>query len=87
VVFGGAPIVFRNCNGFWVLLIFRNYFWRPGGIVVGFLSKVTHQCFRGPAAGLTAIILTVPLGAFDISFNETFLSQDLFNLLLGLLKR
>jgi MFS superfamily sulfate permease-like transporter len=38
-----------------------------GGIVVGFLSK-SHISVSGPAAGLTAIILTAitDLGAFDI---------------------
>jgi MFS superfamily sulfate permease-like transporter len=53
-----------------------------GGIVVGFLSR-SHISVSGPAAGLTAIILTITdfdFGAFDIFLTAVFL-RDLFNLL------
>ena len=45
-----------------------------GGIVVGFLSK-SHISVSGPAAGLTAIILTAitDLGAFDIFLTAVFI--------------
>jgi len=57
-----------------------------GGIVVGFLSK-SHLSVSGPAAGLTAIILTAitDLGAFDILLTAVFIA-GIFQLLLGFLK-
>jgi MFS superfamily sulfate permease-like transporter len=57
-----------------------------GGIVVGFLST-SHISVSGPAAGLTAIILTAitDLGAFDIFLTAVFIS-GLFQLALGFLK-
>jgi MFS superfamily sulfate permease-like transporter len=57
-----------------------------GGIVVGFLSK-SHISVSGPAAGLTAIILTAitDLGAFDIFLTAVFIS-GLIQLALGFLQ-
>jgi MFS superfamily sulfate permease-like transporter len=57
-----------------------------GGIVVGFLSK-SHISVSGPAAGLTAIILTAitDLGAFDIFLTAVFIS-GLIQLALGFIK-
>jgi MFS superfamily sulfate permease-like transporter len=57
-----------------------------GGIVVGFLST-SHISVSGPAAGLTAIILTAitDLGAFDIFLTAVFIS-GLIQLALGFLK-
>ena len=41
-----------------------------GGIIVGYLSQ-SHISVTGPAAGLTAIVLTAisDLGAFDVFFD------------------
>src|SRR6187402_3417741 len=46
-----------------------------GGIVVGYLSK-SHLSVSGPAAGLTAIVLTAitELGAFDILLTAIFIA-------------
>ncbi|WP_306351025.1 SulP family inorganic anion transporter [Flavobacterium sp. '19STA2R22 D10 B1'] len=57
-----------------------------GGIVVGYLSQ-SHLSVSGPAAGLTAIILTAisDLGAFDI-FLLTVVIAGLIQLILGFLK-
>ena len=46
-----------------------------GGIVVGYLSK-SHLSVSGPAAGLTAIVLTAitDLGAFDIFLTAVFIA-------------
>lgn len=57
-----------------------------GGIVVGFLSK-SHLSVSGPAAGLTAIILTAitDFGAFDIFLTAVFLA-GIFQLILGFIK-
>ena len=57
-----------------------------GGIVVGFLSK-SHLSVSGPAAGLTAIVLTAitDLGAFNI-FLTAVLIAGLLQLLLGFIK-
>ena len=57
-----------------------------GGIVVGYLSK-SHISVSGPAAGLTAIILTAitDLGAFDIFLVAVFIA-GLIQLALGFLK-
>ena len=57
-----------------------------GGIVVGYLSK-SHLSVSGPAAGLTAIVLTAitDLGAFDIFLTAVFIS-GLIQLGLGFLK-
>jgi len=57
-----------------------------GGIVVGFLSK-SHLSVSGPAAGLTAIVLTAitDLGAFDI-FLTAVLIAGLLQLILGFIK-
>ncbi len=57
-----------------------------GGIVVGFLSK-SHISVSGPAAGLTAIVLTAitSLGAYNI-FLTAVLLAGLIQLLLGFLK-
>lgn len=57
-----------------------------GGIVVGFLSK-SHLSVSGPAAGLTAIVLTAitDLGAFNI-FLTAVLIAGLMQLILGFLK-
>ena len=57
-----------------------------GGIVVGYLSA-SHLSVSGPAAGLTAIVLTAitDLGAFDIFLTAVFIS-GLIQLLLGFIK-
>src|SRR6476620_11890210 len=57
-----------------------------GGIVVGYLSK-SHISVSGPAAGLTAIILTAisDLGAFDIFLTAVFIA-GLIQLALGFLR-
>jgi MFS superfamily sulfate permease-like transporter len=57
-----------------------------GGIIVGFLSK-SHLSVSGPAAGLTAIILTAitDLGAFNILLTAIFIAGA-FQLLLGFIK-
>lgn len=57
-----------------------------GGIVVGYLSK-SHVSVSGPAAGLTAIVLTsiTDFGAFNIFLTAVFLA-GLIQLLLGFLK-
>ena len=57
-----------------------------GGIVVGFMSK-SHISVSGPAAGLTAIVLTAisDLGAFNI-FLTAVLIAGLIQLLLGFVK-
>ena len=57
-----------------------------GGIVVGFLSK-SHLSVSGPAAGLTAIVLTAitDLGAFDIFLTAVVLA-GVMQLILGFIK-
>ena len=57
-----------------------------GGIVVGYLSK-SHLSVSGPAAGLTAIVLTAitDLGAFDIFLTAVFIA-GLIQLALGFLQ-
>lgn len=57
-----------------------------GGIVVGYLSK-SHLSVSGPAAGLTAIILTAitDFGAFDIFLTAVFIA-GLIQLALGFIK-
>ena len=57
-----------------------------GGIIVGYLSQ-SHISVTGPAAGLTAIVLTAisDLGAFDV-FLTAVLLAGVFQLLLGFLK-
>lgn len=57
-----------------------------GGIVVGYLSK-SHLSVSGPAAGLTAIVLTAisDLGAFDIFLTSVFIA-GLVQLALGFIK-
>ncbi len=57
-----------------------------GGIVVGYLSK-SHISVSGPAAGLTAIVLTAitDLGAFDIFLTAVFIA-GLMQLALGFIK-
>ncbi|MFE3866576.1 SulP family inorganic anion transporter [Flavobacterium sp. LS2P90] len=57
-----------------------------GGIVVGYLSK-SHLSVSGPAAGLTAIVLTAitDLGAFDIFLTAVFIA-GLMQLALGFIK-
>lgn len=57
-----------------------------GGIVVGYLSR-SHISVSGPAAGLTAIVLTAitDLGAFDVFLTAVFIA-GLIQLLLGFLK-
>lgn len=57
-----------------------------GGIVVGYLSK-SHVSVSGPAAGLTAIVLTAitDFGAFNIFLAAVFLA-GLIQLALGFLK-
>lgn len=57
-----------------------------GGIVVGFLSQ-SHLSVSGPAAGLTAIVLTAitDLGAFDIFLTTVFIA-GLIQLALGFIK-
>ncbi len=57
-----------------------------GGIVVGYLSK-SHLSVSGPAAGLTAIVLTAisDLGAFDVFLTAVFIA-GLIQLTLGFIK-
>jgi len=57
-----------------------------GGIVVGYLST-SHISVSGPAAGLTAIVLTAitDLGAFDIFLTAVFIA-GLIQLILGFIK-
>ena len=57
-----------------------------GGIVVGYLSK-SHLSVSGPAAGLTAIVLTAisDLGAFDIFLTAVFIA-GFVQLILGFLQ-
>lgn len=57
-----------------------------GGIIVGFLSQ-SHVSVSGPAAGLTAIVLTAitDLGAFEIFLLASFLAGAI-QLALGFLK-
>ena len=57
-----------------------------GGIIVGYLSK-SHISVTGPAAGLTAIVLTAitDLGAFNIFLLAVFIAGVL-QLLLGFIK-
>ncbi len=57
-----------------------------GGIVVGYLST-SHLSVSGPAAGLTAIILTAitDLGAFDIFLTAVFIA-GIIQLCLGFIK-
>jgi MFS superfamily sulfate permease-like transporter len=57
-----------------------------GGIVVGYLSA-SHLSVSGPAAGLTAIVLTAitDLGAFDIFLTAVFIA-GIIQLLLGFIK-
>ncbi|NUY79428.1 SulP family inorganic anion transporter [Flavobacterium sp. MAH-1] len=57
-----------------------------GGIIVGFLSK-SHLSVSGPAAGLTAIVLTAitDFGAFDV-FLLSVIIAGLIQLTLGFLK-
>jgi MFS superfamily sulfate permease-like transporter len=57
-----------------------------GGIVVGFLSK-SHLSVSGPAAGLTAIVLTAitDLGSFNAFLLAVFLA-GVFQLALGFIK-
>ncbi len=57
-----------------------------GGIVVGYLST-SHLSVSGPAAGLTAIVLTAitDLGAFDIFLTAVFIA-GIIQLLLGFIK-
>ncbi|GEL09376.1 Sulfate permease, MFS superfamily [Flavobacterium glycines] len=57
-----------------------------GGIVVGYLSQ-SHISVSGPAAGLTAIVLTAitDLEAFDVFLSAVFLA-GVFQLLLGFVK-
>lgn len=57
-----------------------------GGIVVGYLSN-SHISVSGPAAGLTAIVLSaiLTLGSFEVFLTAVFLA-GLLQLLLGFLK-
>ncbi len=57
-----------------------------GGIVVGYLSQ-SHISVSGPAAGLTAIVLTAitDLGSFDVFLLAVFLA-GVIQLLLGFIK-
>ncbi|RZJ67565.1 MAG: SulP family inorganic anion transporter [Flavobacterium sp.] len=57
-----------------------------GGIVVGFMSK-SHLSVSGPAAGLTAIVVTAitDFGAFDI-FLLAVITAGVIQLILGFLK-
>jgi MFS superfamily sulfate permease-like transporter len=57
-----------------------------GGIVVGYLST-SHLSVSGPAAGLTAIVLTAitDLGAFDIFLTAVFIA-GILQLILGFIK-
>ena len=67
--------MFRNCNGFRSPFVFRDYF-----------SK-SHLSVSGPAAGLTAIILTAitDFGAFDIFLTAVFIA-GFIQLALGFIK-
>ena len=57
-----------------------------GGLVVGYLST-SHLSVSGPAAGLTAIVLTAitDLGAFDIFLTAVFIA-GIIQLILGFIK-
>ncbi|MWB96143.1 SulP family inorganic anion transporter [Flavobacterium sp. GA093] len=57
-----------------------------GGIIVGYLSQ-SHISVSGPAAGLTAIVLTAitSFGAFDVFLMSVFIA-GLIQLVLGFLK-
>ncbi len=57
-----------------------------GGIVVGFLSQ-SHLSVSGPAAGLTAIVLTsiTDLGSFTVFLTAVFLA-GIFQLVFGFIK-
>ena len=57
-----------------------------GGIVVGFFSK-SHLSVSGPAAGLTAIVLTAitSLGSFEAFLLAVFLA-GIFQIILGFIK-
>ncbi|MEC4003689.1 SulP family inorganic anion transporter [Flavobacterium sp. SUN052] len=57
-----------------------------GGLVVGFLSQ-SHLSVSGPAAGLTAIVLTAitDLGAFNVFLLAVFLA-GIIQLILGFIK-
>ncbi|MFL9830963.1 SulP family inorganic anion transporter [Flavobacterium sp. ARAG 55.4] len=57
-----------------------------GGIVVGYLSQ-SHISVSGPAAGLTAIVLTAisDLGAFNIFLSAVFIA-GIIQLILGFIK-
>jgi MFS superfamily sulfate permease-like transporter len=57
-----------------------------GGLVVGYLST-SHLSVSGPAAGLTAIVLTAitDLGAFDIFLTTVFIA-GIIQLILGFIK-
>jgi len=57
-----------------------------GGIVIGYLST-SHLSVSGPAAGLTAIVLTAitDLGAFDIFLSAVFIA-GIIQLILGFIK-
>ncbi|QGK72884.1 SulP family inorganic anion transporter [Flavobacterium sp. SLB02] len=57
-----------------------------GGIIVGYLSQ-SHISVSGPAAGLTAIVLTAitDFGAFDVFLMSVFIA-GLIQLVLGFLK-
>jgi MFS superfamily sulfate permease-like transporter len=57
-----------------------------GGLVVGYLST-SHLSVSGPAAGLTAIVLTAitDLGAFDIFLTAVFIA-GVIQLILGFIK-
>jgi MFS superfamily sulfate permease-like transporter len=57
-----------------------------GGLVVGYLST-SHLSVSGPAAGLTAIVLTAitDLGAFDIFLTTVFIA-GIIQLILGFFK-
>ncbi|AEW85577.1 SulP family inorganic anion transporter [Flavobacterium columnare] len=57
-----------------------------GGIVVGYLSK-SHLSVSGPAAGLTAIVLTAisDLGAFNVFLLAVFIA-GIIQIILGFLK-
>ena len=57
-----------------------------GGLVVGFLSR-SHISVSGPAAGLTAIVLTAiaTLGSFEVFLLSVFLA-GILQLLLGFIK-
>ncbi|NBW27436.1 MAG: SulP family inorganic anion transporter [Flavobacteriaceae bacterium] len=57
-----------------------------GGVVVGYLST-SHLSVSGPAAGLTAIVLTAitDLGAFDIFLTAVFIA-GIIQFILGLIK-